>query len=155
MAVSSDPPGTVSVTDDRDIYGGAVVDDATTWRMFGVAPSTSSVWHNVLSQSAGNRPASFTLTFAQPVLAVRFLRAALIAGPTGVTHPEWTATAVGSEGNVIARVHENQIASYSPVPPRSYDLIGSEPITSVTFAGDNHAFAAFTNLVLQLIGWCR
>lgn len=150
VMVSSDPPNSVLVADDRDL----AVDDATTWRMFGVPPSSSSVWHDVLTQSGGH-PVSFTLTFAQPVLAIRFVRAALITGPSGITHPGWEATAVDARGGVLASVQEAPIASYSGVPPRDYDLIGTAPISAVTFYGDNQGWMGFTNLVVQLIGWCR
>jgi hypothetical protein len=159
VTFSSEPPDTVFVNDDRDIYGGnyhggAVVVNMATWRLFRIDARDASFWHNVLVQSNGNNTASFTLSFAHPVRMIRFIRAGLLAGGTGVTQAEWTAVAADSAGSTVATAHEDRIASYSSVPPKSFDLIGSSPIASVTFYGDNRAAAGFTNLVLQLIGWC-
>jgi len=155
VSVAADPVDTLSLVDERNVYGGGAVDTSLIWNLLGTRPADAPEMRDLLLQSAGNRPANFTLTFAQPVSGIRFVRAGLIAGVTGITHPEWTATARDAAGNVVATQHENLIASYSAVPARMFDLGGSAPIASVTFAGDNHAFAAFTNLALQLIAWCR
>lgn len=155
VTVSADPVDTLSLVDERNVYGGGAVDTSLVWNIIGQRPAGSAEMRDILLQIAGNNPANFTLTFDKPVGAIRFVRAGLIAGGTGITHPEWTATARDAGGNVVASAHENLIASYSAVPARIFDLVGSGPITSINFAGDNHAFAAFTNLTLQLVGWCR
>lgn len=149
------PKDTVALVDDRNVYGApGTVDNALAWGALGFTPTGAAMWHNVIIQSNGNHPASFALSFGRPVKAVRFIRAGLIAGAQGVSHPEWWATARDVRGKLVARVHEGPIATYSGVPPRSFELAGTSEIGSVTFSGDNHGFAAFTNVVLQLIGWC-
>ncbi|HTX55636.1 MAG TPA: hypothetical protein VMD47_00895 [Candidatus Acidoferrales bacterium] len=155
VSIAADPADTLSLVDERNVYGGGAVDTSLIWNLLGGRPTDAPEMRDLLLQSAGNRPANFTLIFAQPVSGIRFVRAGLIAGGTGITHPEWTATARDAAGNVVATQHENLIASYSAVPARIFDLGGSARISSITFAGDNHAFAAFTNLVLQLIAWCH
>jgi hypothetical protein len=157
VLLSADPSVTsVTIMDDRDVYGApGTVDNALAWTALGFSPSGAALWHNVIVQSNGNHPASFTLTFVHPVKVIRFIRSGLIAGGQGVSHPEWSAIARTERGRVVATVHELPIAAFSGVPPRSFELTASTPIASVTFAGDNHGFAAFSNLVLQLIGWCR
>lgn len=147
----------VIVQDDRRIF---FVDSAYTWRLFGLAPSGESYWHNVLLQSGGNSPAQYTLTFDRPVRMIRFVRAALLAGGSGITHPGWTATARDTSGATVASVQEGFISSYSAVAPRSFDLTGDTPIASVTFYGnprydDSGLYAASSTLIIQLIGWCR
>lgn len=129
-------------------------------RVLAAVAGTSLTWsplagNDLLLQSAGNRPASFTLHFSEPVRAIRFVRAGLIAGQAGITHPEWMVIAYDAHGKIIERAHENLIASYAPVPARVFDLNGTAPISSLTFYGNNHGFAAFTNLAVQLIAWCH
>jgi hypothetical protein len=155
VSIAADPVDTLSLVDERNVYGGGAVDTSLIWNLLGGRPPDAPEMRDLLLQSAGNHPANFTLTFAQPVSGIRFVRAGLIAGATGVTHPEWVATARDGAGNVVATQHENLIASYSAVPARMFDLGGSAPIASLNFAGNNHGYAAFTNLVLQLIAWCR
>ncbi len=155
VTISADPPDTIMLVDERNVYGGGAADPSLIWNLLGHRPAGAATMYDMLLQSAGNHPANFTLRFAEPVQAVRFVRAGLIAGRTGITHPEWTANAYDATGNIVARQHEDLIASYAPVPARMFDLKGTAPISSVSFYGDNHAFAAFTNLVIQLIAWCR
>jgi len=155
VSIAADPVDTLSLVDERNVYSGGAVDTSFIWNLLGGRQPGAPEMRDLLIQSAGNHPANFTLTFAQPVSGIRFARAGLIAGVTGVTHPEWTATARDASGNVVATQHENLIASYSAVPARMFDLDGSAPISSLNFAGDNHGYAAFTNLVLQLVAWCR
>jgi hypothetical protein len=148
--------GTLSIQDDRDVYGGAAVDSSLTWQQFGIGESGAPYFHDLLVESGGEDGlARYTLTFDRPVRMVRVVRAGLIAGVSGITHPAWTATAVDANGDAVARTGEELIASYSPVPPQSFDLMGSAPIKAVTVTGNNYKFAAFSNVVVQLIGWCR
>ena len=156
VTLTSDPPDTVNLVDDRNVYGApGTVDNSLAWAAMGLKPTGASLWHNVIVQGGGNKRVSFTLVFSTPVKRVRFIRAGLIAGGQGVTHPEWSAFGKDARGRVVAKVHEALIATYSGVPARAFELAGDAPITSVTFAGNNHAFAAFSNVVVQLIGWCR
>jgi hypothetical protein len=142
----------VVLQDDRRVFW---VDDAVTWKMFGLTPSGESYWHNLLDQSGGGTPAQYTLTFDRPVRMIRFIRAALLAGSSGITHPEWTAIARDASGATVASASEPLIMSYSAVPPRGFDLTGDTSITSVTFYGNDQNFAGFSNVAIQLIGWCR
>jgi hypothetical protein len=155
VTVRSDPADTLAVADDRDVYGGAAVDTALVWQAFGIESAGSPYFHDLLVQSSGQAPVSFTLTFDRPVRLVRFVRAGLLGGLSGITHPYWSATAVDSTGKTVATVREDMIMSYSAVPPQSFDLTGRSPIAAITFTGNNEHFAAFSNLVMQLIGWCR
>ena len=103
---------------------------------------------NILSQVGSNDPVTFTLVFGRPDTAfplssVSFTRAMLLAGPSGITHPEWSAHALDASGTELSFVGEGLIASFSNVPAQTFTLSGPG-IRSVRFDSDNHHFAAFS-----------
>jgi hypothetical protein len=116
---------------------------------------------NLLKQADGN-PVSFTLTFAHPVSSFTFTRAALYAGPSGVTNPPWNAVARAPDGTTIGTVSEDEIRSFSDVPRRRFDFL-PEPriasqlrpkIASMTFSGDDHKVDGQSNVVIDDLLWC-
>lgn len=140
IILTSDPPNTIQLADDRSVYGGGVI---------------KGVNNDVLMQTGVQGPVSFTLTFIQPISAFAFARAALFAGPNGITHPAWTATAYAADRVVVASTQEAEIRSYSNVPHRTFNLAGSQPIRSITFSANNHHFDAFANVVISAFMWCK
>jgi hypothetical protein len=119
----------------KDVYGGAAV--------------TSQRLGMVLVQQGGH-PCQYTMTFDQPLVSVAFSRAQLLAGPSGVTHPVWTATALDASGHVLSTAGEARIASYSDVPSSSFTLSGPG-ITHVVFWGDDRGVDGFCNVVLDTL----
>jgi hypothetical protein len=131
-------PGTLVVIDDaKNFYGGRAI----------VASSPP----NVLTQINSNDPVSFTFHFDKPVQAVRFTRPALLAGPTGITFPEWRAEALDVDGTVLAQAGEplgSGWAYYSNVPARTFALEGPG-IVAIRFSSNNMHFAAFSAVVID------
>jgi hypothetical protein len=119
----------------KDVYGGAAV--------------TSQNLGLVLVQQGGH-PCQYTMEFDQPLVSLAFSRARLLAGPSGVTHPVWTATALDSSGRVLSTVGEARIASYSDVPASSLMLRGPG-IKQVVFWGDDRGVDGFCNVVLDTL----
>ena len=107
----------------------------------------------VLVQSGGH-PCQFTMEWDSPVTEVRFTRSALKAGPSGVTHPVWQATAYDVYGRQVATTGESEIRSYTDVPARSFTLDASN-IKRVVFWGDDRGFDGFCNVVLDSIDFVR
>jgi len=151
VTVSAHDPSSVSLVDQRNVYGDQAIDINSTERN---ANEQTGVLHNVLMQSGGN-PVSYSLSFASPIHAFAFVRAGLMAGPSGVSHPEWWATAYDANANALASVHENEIRSMTNVPSRRYALASATPIAFITFVGDDRKFDGFANIVIMAIGWCR
>src|SRR2546421_5196422 len=115
IAVKDATPGTkVVILDTRKSYDG-----------HGIAASSKP---NALSQeNPSNDPCSFTLEFGSPLKAVRFTRPMLLAGPTGITFPEWSAQALDSEGRQLDEVGEplgRGADYYSNVPAKRFTLNG-------------------------------
>jgi hypothetical protein len=103
---------------------------------------------NLLTQVGVNQPVSFTLTFATPAQSVSFTRVALLAGNTGISHPKWTATAFNAAGAPLASAAEDQIASSTNVPARTFQLAGSS-IASIRFDSDSQQQTSFAALLLD------
>lgn len=125
---------TVQIVDDANMYGGDAMNPASP--------------PNFLTQGGSNDPVSFTLTFPWPLVFVGFTRCALVAGPSGIVHPQWSAQALDAAGNVIDSVGEGQIASYSDVPAQAFTLDGPG-ITAVRIDSDNQHWAAFSAVLLD------
>ena len=155
IAIAWDPPeSNVLVMDDRESYGGNGVLTEPVIHAMG--------FHNIIAQNSGD-PVSYTLTFAKPILGLRFRRTGMVAGPSGVSHPHWIATARAANGTVVATVSEPEIRSFRDVPGRNFELVGNGRIKSVTFVGDDLARLAVpggfggdgqANLVIDDLGWC-
>lgn len=107
----------------------------------------------VLIQNGGH-PCEYTVGWDTPVTEVRFTRSALKAGPTGITHPVWQATAYDSYGRQIASTGESEIRSFSDVPARAFTLDGPD-ITRVVFWGNDRGFDGFCNVVLDSLDFTR
>ena len=87
----------VEVADVRNLAGGSTVVPASP--------------RNVLTQVGLSGPSAYTLRFENPMQSVRFVRPALRAGSSGVTHTAWRARAFDSSGAELATVGENAINS--------------------------------------------
>ncbi|MBI3435040.1 MAG: caspase family protein [Proteobacteria bacterium] len=123
----------IAAFDERNIYAGKAV--------------KASSGRGVLMQQGGS-PVSYTLEFAAPLKSISFDRVALIAGPSGITHPTWTAVALDGAGKVVASVAENEIRSYANVQAKTFTL-AANGIRRLVVTGDHRGFAAFSSLVLD------
>jgi len=104
--------------------------------------------NNGLTQVPSNDPVSFTLNFKTPLQSVLFTRPLLLAGPTGVTFPEWKATALDAKGQELDTAGEGSSGYYSDAPAKTFTLKGPG-IKAVRFDSNNHHFAAFNAAVLD------
>ena len=120
------------VASDQAIYGGGIV-QATTG-------------HNVIGQAAGH-PVSYTLTFASALSSFDFDRVTENAGPSGSSYPVWSATAYDAAGNVIATVGEAEQLIFSGSHGAAHYTLSGGNIAYVTFAGDDHGFDGFSNVL--------
>lgn len=110
---------------------------------------TASSGHNALAHVGSNDPVSFTMTFKVPLRTVKFTRPSLMAGPTGITYPEWKATALDSNGRQIGEPAGESVAGYySDNPARPFILKGPG-IKAIRFDSDNHQFAAFNAAIID------
>lgn len=125
----------VVMMDSNNVYAGAAVDGAR--------------GDMVLVQQGGH-PCHYTMEFDEAQAEVAFNRSRLLAGPSGITHPVWTATAQDESGATLSRVGEAEIRSYSDVPASRFTLTGPN-IKRVVFWGDNKAFDAFCNVVIDTV----
>ena len=103
---------------------------------------------NALGHIGSNDPISFTLNFKTPLQKVTFSRPVLIAGPTGITFPEWKATALDSTGRSLGDVGEPGGGYYSDSPARTFILKGPG-IKGIRFNSNNHHFAAFHAAIID------
>ena len=122
-----------SIEDDRQIYGGGIV-NATTG-------------HNVLGESGGY-PANYTVTFAHSLTSFSFDRAQENAGSSGSSYPQWTATAYDAAGNVLATVGEGEhiVVQERPLAAAHYVLSGPG-IDHITFTGNDQGHDGFANVL--------
>src|SRR5260370_2943032 len=98
-STASTPPGSVAVFDDQYIYDGKAV------RAF---------YGKAVLQNGGG-PVWYEFRFSAPVQSILFERAALLAGPSGVTHPPWKASAYNAAGQIVATTQEDEIRSMTGV----------------------------------------
>ncbi|MDE1987269.1 MAG: hypothetical protein KGL29_08505 [Alphaproteobacteria bacterium] len=140
MTITSTPDQPVCLETRDLLYGGAAT-----------GPSTRI---DAVFVQSGGHPCQYTVGWDSPVTEVRFTRSALKAGPSGVTHPVWQATAYDSAGRQVATVGEAEIRSYSDVPSRAFTLDGSG-ITHVVFWGDDRGVDGFCNVVLDSIDFAH
>jgi hypothetical protein len=127
----------VTVQDENVIYGGGTV----------AAPSSP----NIIT-AGGGAGISYTISFANPQVYFEFTRAELKAATSsGVSHPEWTATALDAKGNTLATVSEPLMASSSTIPAATYKLMGTKGtlIAAVVIYGNDEGFAGFASPVLD------
>jgi len=87
---------------------------------------------NVLMQNGGHS-CQYTLSFVErPHQAISFNRSHLVAGPSGITHPVWTATAFDANGRILSSVSEPEIRRFTDVPAKRFTLNGPG-INRITF----------------------
>lgn len=149
IAGRNPPASEVVLLNNRVLYQGQAV-----------KPTTSQ---NILTQvSTDNGPASFTLTFSEPVATVRFVRPALYpATESGITHPAWSAHALDTTGRELSSQSEDLTRSFSDVPARTYTLTapGSDGISAIRFESDprlkGKPFAAFSAVLIEQLTMTR
>jgi hypothetical protein len=144
-----DPPTSelVFVNNRRMYEGGAIM------------PTTSQIFLTQIN--TGNVPALFTLTFQRPVARFSFTRPALYAATdSGVTHPAWKATALGSSGEELASQSETLLRKLrrpndDTVPAQTYTLVSVtfDGIAAVRFESNprlgGKPFAGFSALLIE------
>jgi len=121
--------------DSHDVYGGDAVAGAR--------------GDMVLLQQGGH-PCQYAMVLDRAAAEFDFNRSNLVAGPTGVTHPVWTATAMDANGHALSSVGEAEIRSYSDVPAHRFILSGPG-ITRVVFWGDDKGVDGFCNVVTDTV----
>jgi hypothetical protein len=125
---SADP----AVSDDRQIYGGGIV-NATTG-------------HNVIGESGGF-PVSYTVTFDHALTSFEFDRVQENAGPSGSSYPEWTATAYDAAGNVLSTVSEGENLVFGSSTAAAHYTLSGPNIDHVTFTGNDQGHDGFANVL--------
>lgn len=123
----------VVMMDSRYVYGGQ---------------SLAGARGDMVLVQQGGHPCHYMMEFDAPIESFEFNRSRLIAGPNGITHPVWSATAQDDRGATLSVVNEDEIRSYSDVPARRFTLTGPG-IKRILFWGDDKAFDAFCNVVID------
>jgi hypothetical protein len=130
------PPGQpVVALDSHAVYGG---------------DSVAGARGDIVLVQQGGHPCQYTMELDTPQTRVSFNRSELIAGPNGVTHPVWNATALDESGATLSSVSEAEIRSYVDVPARRFTLTGPG-IKRIVFWGDDNGFDAFCNVVIDTV----
>jgi hypothetical protein len=122
-------------------------------RVYQGASTNGGRGEEVLVQQGGH-PCSYTMEFDQPLSQLAFNRSRLLAGPNGITHPVWTATAQDAAGRTLSSVGEDEIRSMSDLPSRRFVLQGPG-IKRVVFWGDDRGFDAFCNVITDTIDYAH
>ena len=123
----------VVLMDSRYVYGGDALAGAR---------------GDVVLLQQGGHPCQYAMVFDRPAVSFAFNRSRLVAGPSGVTHPVWTATAMDGDGHALSSVREDEIRSYTDVPAQRFTLTGPG-ITRIVFWGDDKGFDGFCNVVVD------
>jgi hypothetical protein len=130
------PPGQPLVAlDTHTVYGGDAVAGARA---------------DIVLVQQGGHPCQYTMELDTPQIRVVFNRSQLIAGPSGVTHPVWNATAQDADGATLSSVSEGEIRSYVNVPSRRFTLTGPG-IKRIVFWGDDKGVDGFCNVVIDTV----
>jgi hypothetical protein len=98
-----------------------------------------------------NDQVSFRLNLSAPMQTVQFTRPELLAGPTGITFPEWRAMALDETGEVLDEVGEplgGGTKYYSNVPAHRFMLKGLG-IRAVRFNSKYYCSTAFSAVVID------
>ena len=130
MTITGMGAGTVAeVYDDRIVYGGGVL--------------LASSGHMYFYLGGAHTGVSCTLTFDPPLTSLSFTRITELAKGSGTAYPDWSAT-VYEGATVNGSVGESAYSLWGSNvnPAKTYTFLGSR-ITSVTFYGNGHNFAAF------------
>ena len=109
-----------------------------------------------MQQNTANKPASFTLTLAEPVERVTFMIPKVFpATESGVTFPAWRAIALSAAGEELSSASEKLLRRFADFPAQTYTLNapGFEGITSIRFESDPRLngvpFAGFSTIVIE------
>ena len=104
---------------------------------------------NVLTQcgSAG-QALSYMMNFPVALDHLTFTRPLLLTGPSGITHPQWSAHALDATGHELAAVGEALISSFSDVPAQIFTLNGPG-IRAIRFDSNAFNFAAFAAVLID------
>jgi len=104
---------------------------------------------NVLTQcgSAG-QALSYMMNFPVALDHLTFTRPLLLTGPSGITHPQWSAHALDATGHELATVGEALISSFSDVPAQIFTLNGPG-IRAIRFDSNAFNFAAFAAVLID------
>lgn len=125
----TESPGTsVGIYDVSNVYGGGVI-GATTG-------------NNVLMQSGTAGPASYTLSFATPLLSFQF---DTVSNITFNRLPAWSATALDASNVTLSTVGNPSLSFGGPGGAAQTFLLNGPGIESVTFYGNAEFVAGFTN----------
>ena len=104
---------------------------------------------NLFTQVGSTQPVTFSLYFATNLQSFSFTRVGLTTnGPSGITHPAWTASAMDASGNVLESVSEPMLFSSNNISPRTFTLYGNG-MASVRFNSDSQRTAAFAAVLLD------
>lgn len=133
ISVSAPADQPVCQEDQSQLYGGQ---------------ATSAKIDGLVVVQQGGHPCSYQMSFDEPLSSFAFERAYLKAGPSGITHPIWSATAYDASGRLLGTTGENEIRSFSDVPEQTFTLRGPG-ITRVVFWGDDKGFDGFCNVVID------
>ncbi len=106
---------------------------------------------NLFTQVGSSQPVVFRLNFATNLQSVTFTRVGIDTnGPSGITHPAWTATILDSSNNELEAVSEPLIYSTNDIPPRTFTLAASgSNIAGIRFNSDSQQTAAFAAVLLD------
>ena len=102
---------------------------------------------NFFTQAGSDLPVSFTLKFATPLQSFGFTRVGLSSSSSQVSHPQWTATALSSNGTALSSVME-ALTLANNLPEKSFVLTGNG-IAAVRFDSDSEQTAAFSAVLLD------
>lgn len=132
----------------KNVTVGAAMEAVNAGGLIGTVQADPPSSPNFFTETGLNQPVTFTLKFATPLQSFGFTRVGLSASSGYVSHPQWTATAYGTNGEELSSVTENLIYSPASVPARSFVLPGNG-ITSVRFDSDSQNIAAFSGVLLD------
>ena len=116
--------------------------------LYGGQAAVSSSAPNLLTQVGLNEAVRFTLQFTQSLQNFRFTRPRLLAGSSGIVHPQWRARAFDAFGFELSNTGESILSSFVDVPAQTFSLQGPG-IRSVRFESDGRGFAAFSAVLLD------
>jgi hypothetical protein len=139
-----EPAGSrVVLVDNRGLYGGQAV--------------KPSAGQNLLTQvSTDNKPASFVLTFSEPLSAVTFTVPAVRSETaSGITFPAWKAVALSGNGAELSSAALALLRRFADEPAKTYTLTapGFDGIAALRFESDptlnGRPFAAFSGILIE------
>jgi hypothetical protein len=116
-----------------------------------------SAGQNLLTQvNTGNQPASFTLTFSEPLSAVTFTVPAVRSDTaSGITFPAWKAVALSANSAELSSTALGLLRRFGDEPAKSFTLTapGFDGIAAVRFESnpnlDGRPFAAFSGILIE------